>query len=124
MGKITARIAIILSSVFLAGNLILDHDYFFFASLIVSHKAILPPWGWAYGFYGYLLPTKWVYVEADLWWTMRYLWLNEMIVIPIAAVLLALSVTHLSKVNRNLKNSVIKDPGKGAEKIYVFLKKP
>lgn len=55
---------------------------------------------------------------------MRNLWLNEMIVIPIAAVLLVLSVTHLSKVNRNLKNSDIKDPGKGTEKIYIFLKKP
>ena len=45
MGKIRVWLALILSSIFLAGNLILDHDYFYFASFVVPYNTTLPPWG-------------------------------------------------------------------------------
>lgn len=100
MGKTRARIALILSALFLAIDLIVDYDQarVYLYGLIIPRLATIPPWGWYKPFSS--IPTKWVYLEADVYQTISFLWFYNFILIPIAVILAGLSIRHLIIVRR------------------------
>lgn len=103
MGKIRAWTLVALTSLFLAGNLLLDLDYdYFYYGITTWYPGyfITSP-----SFYGYYFPSNLVYFKMDVGGTLKRLYLNAFIFVPLTILLVVLSVNHLLKIKRKLSGS-------------------
>lgn len=96
MARSVSKTAVVLSTIFLCFNFIVDVDYIFFLNLLFPGKTNgITPYTATKSFF---LPYSWFYLKLDILHIIVIIFYDEIVIIPVAVAFLLLSWWNLLRV--------------------------